>query len=181
MHRLLPLLLLAACSKEREPLTREQAETLAFEASGELLGTLLTEMSNAVFEKEPHEAFDLCAGIAQPVTERIRKKHGVDLRRTALRYRNPENAPDDYERAWMERVVKSGEVPTNPHVEVVGGKLRYLRPIGVAQICTECHGPKESLDPRVKELLAERYPNDKATGFVPGDFRGVVSVTVPLR
>jgi hypothetical protein len=187
MRWTLPLLILCACGGEpqpgpkSEPLSREQAEKLAYEASGELMKTLLTELTNTVREKKADEAFEVCAGIAQSITDRIRAEKGVEMRRTALRYRNPKNAPDAFERAWMEKVVASGEVPTTPYGEIVDGELRYLRPLGVAPICTKCHGPKDTLDPGVVAALAERYPHDRATGFQPGDFRGAVSVRIPLR
>ncbi|MHC4940881.1 MAG: Tll0287-like domain-containing protein [Planctomycetota bacterium] len=180
MKRLLPLLLIAACAQDPAP-SQEDATKIAFEASGALMKELVTELTNTIRERDTHEALDVCASVAQEITNRIAKEKGVSMRRTALRYRNPINAPDDYERAWMEKVVASKQVPTNPHVEVVDGELRYLRPIAVAQLCTECHGVAENLDPRVKEALARRYPEDNATGFVPGDFRGVISVRVPLR
>lgn len=180
MRRLLPLLLLAACGNEPQGMTADEAKLQAFEASGALMKELVTELTNAIREKDTHEALDVCASIAQDITRRIADERGVEMRRTALRYRNPLNAPDDYERAWMEKVVASGKIPTDPHVEVVDGELRYLRPLGVAQLCTECHGVVEGLDPRVKAALARRYPEDKATGFVPGDFRGIISVRIPL-
>ena len=185
----LALVLAVACSREPEPgpdptpapaMTRAEAERLAYEASGELMATLLTELTNAVRERHAYGALEVCANVAQSITERIREETGVRMRRTALRYRNPRNAPDDFERAWMEKVAASGAVPTTPYSEVVDGELRYLRPLGVAPICTECHGPRESLDPRVVEALAARYPDDRATGFKPGDFRGAVSVRIPL-
>jgi hypothetical protein len=180
MRRLLPLVLLVACGGEAQERSPDEAQRIAFESSGELLKTLITELTNAIREQEAHEALDVCASVAQEITQRISEERGVSMRRTALRFRNPINAPDDYERAWMEKVVASGKLPTEPHVEVVDGELRFLRPLGVAQLCTECHGVVEGLDPRVKAALAKRYPEDKATGFVPGDFRGVISVRVPL-
>ncbi|MEM8882933.1 MAG: DUF3365 domain-containing protein [Planctomycetota bacterium] len=178
------LFLFVACSDpEPPPFTRtpEEAQRLAFEASGELMGALVTVMANAVIGNEPHKALHLCADIAQEKSKEVEARFGFPLRRTALRYRNPANAPDDFERAYMEKVAASGTLPTEPYVEVVGDELRYLRAIGLAQICTVCHGPRASLDPKLLEVLAERYPDDRATDFVPGDFRGVVSVRVPLR
>ena len=180
MRRLLPLFLLVACGGETNQRSPDEAKRIAFEASGELLKTLVTELTNAIREQETHEALDVCASVAQKITRRIAEERGVSMRRTALRYRNPINAPDDYERAWMEKVVASAEIPTDASAEVVDGELRYLRPLRVAQLCTECHGVVEGLDPRVKAALAKRYPEDMATGFVPGDFRGVISVRVPL-
>jgi hypothetical protein len=36
------------------------------------------------------------------------------------------------------------------------------------------------MDSDVLEYLNENYPNDQATGFVDGEFRGIISVRVPL-
>jgi hypothetical protein len=31
----------------------------------------------------------------------------------------------------------------------------------------------------IRAYLDERYPGDQATGYMDGDFRGIVSVTIP--
>jgi hypothetical protein len=51
----------------------------------------------------------------------------------------------------------------------------------VAPMCVACHGPADRLDPDVQAILLERYPDDQATGYEPGDLRGVVRATVPAE
>ena len=63
-------------------------------------------------------------------------------------------------------------------VETADGALRLLRPIVVAAPCLTCHGAPANIDPEVRRLLAERYPNDQATGYRTGDFRGAVWVRI---
>ncbi len=58
--------------------------------------------------------------------------------------------------------------------------LRYLKPITVAAMCLNCHGPRESLAPEIRRILDERYPDDRAIGYRAGDFRGAVSVRIAL-
>jgi hypothetical protein len=77
---------------------------------------------------------------------------------------------------WM-----ASEVDLPAHqVEVLpGGTVRYYRPLLVVPMCVTCHGPRESLPDEVQRLLAERYPEDAATGYGPGELRGVIRVTLP--
>ena len=44
-------------------------------------------------------------------------------------------------------------------------------------LCTTCHG--ESISPGIASAIAERYPDDEATGFAVGDLRGVFWVEFP--
>jgi hypothetical protein len=37
------------------------------------------------------------------------------------------------------------------------------------------------MDPGVRRVLSERYPEDLATGYEAGDFRGVVRVSIPAE
>jgi len=195
MHRavLLPLTLfvLAACGNDAaEPKstvakTPEEAKQIALKATGTLLGTLVKRLTDELHVKEPHEALDICSAEAQGITQNIRDEYGIEIHRTALRIRNPKNKPDDYERAWMEAALKRNDVNPAGESEVVTAsdgsrELRYVRPLYLAQLCTECHGPKDGLSPQVVAALKERYPDDQATDFVPGDLRGIVSVRVPL-
>ncbi|HCF96715.1 MAG TPA: hypothetical protein DEW46_16805, partial [Verrucomicrobia bacterium] len=46
--------------------------------------------------------------------------------------------------------------------------------------CVACHGPEEQIQPDVLAAIRAHYPNDRATGFQPGDLRGAISVEVPL-
>jgi hypothetical protein len=50
------------------------------------------------------------------------------------------------------------------------GRTGYVEPIYVKPVCLACHGG--NVDPGVKAKLAELYPEDQATGFREGDFRG---------
>jgi hypothetical protein len=53
----------------------------------------------------------------------------------------------------------------------------YVEPITIQPPCLACHGTQ--LDAAVRQKLAELYPEDRATGFAPGELRGMFWVTVP--
>jgi hypothetical protein len=46
-------------------------------------------------------------------------------------------------------------------------------------LCVNCHGPRDALAPGVAEILDAEYPDDRATGYRPGDLRGLVRVSIP--
>lgn len=98
--------------------------------------------------------------------------------RTALRVRNPANAPDAWERAVLERfVVAAAEgrpLSELRHGEVVGGEYRYLQAIATGAPCLACHG--SNLPKPVQAILREKYPQDAATGFAAGDLRGAFTL-----
>jgi hypothetical protein len=135
----------------------------------------------------PAAAVEACAEQAQGATREEAARLGVSVRRVSLRFRDPADAPDDYERAALERLAAGmrekglpaelAEVVTPP-----GGaaELRYLRPIVVAPHCLGCHGQPSELAPGVAEALARHFPSDPATGYAAGDLRGAVRVRVPL-
>lgn len=171
----------AACGRRGAPTEQEiaRARVQAESGAARLMETLFLELTNALKAGPPEEALRICGERAQALTRAIEKKTGVSVRRTSLRIRNPLNAPDAYERRWLERAEK--QPPTGAQVEVVETsdgryELRYLRPIRVAKLCTQCHG--EELTPAVQEALQRRYPADRATGYRTGDLRGAVSVSV---
>ena len=61
----------------------------------------------------------------------------------------------------------------------LGDRIGVLRPIVQTQTCASCHGTLDELSPTVRRLIAERYPNDRATGFVEGEIRGWFWVEMP--
>ena len=59
--------------------------------------------------------------------------------------------------------------------------LRYLKPIVIQAECLNCHGNRENMISNVKDLIAQKYPRDKATGYNVGDLRGAVSIKTSIE
>jgi hypothetical protein len=183
-HSALALLLVAACGA-RPPgdADVQAARAKAADAAAQLMGALFSELQAALAKGPPEDAIDVCADRAPAIAKRIGEETGLSVRRTSLRTRNPANAADDWERAWLEKA-SAGEAPAVDDAEVVRRdgryELRYVRVIRLAEMCTTCHGVPDKIPPAVMEAIRRRYPQDRATRFAPGDLRGVVSVRVPI-
>jgi hypothetical protein len=191
---LLALALLSGCAggttgeaESAEADVPEEALEEARAAADALTTDLKKQWAAAMAEGGPVGAIDVCAQIAPEVA----RKYSVDgtiVRRVALRARNPENRPAD---AWEEAQLQvllgqheAGEMPAEVYgvVEAEDGAraFRYLRPIEMGAVCLNCHGDPATLEEEVKTAIQENYPEDAATGFAAGDFRGAVAVHVPL-
>jgi hypothetical protein len=162
----------------------EAALDQARAATDRLGKRLMSELSAQIEAGAPAAAIDVCSAIAPAAADEL-SREGLLIRRTSRRVRNPANAADGWERAGLLRLqeaVDRGEQPAEIHeVDAAGGELRYLRPIGVGDVCLQCHGTAEQLDSEVRRRVAERYPEDRATGFSAGDLRGAFSVRVRLE
>lgn len=182
--------LFAASAEESAPASSDvaAAKGRAEAAATTLQRTLLAELEAAIAAGGPANAVEVCRDVAQRHSKELSESEGLVIRRTALRTRNPVNAPDAFEREFLESAeagIRSGKQPTTK-IEVVGTggrgrELRMLRPLVFpGGICSQCHGTADEISPEVRAILAERYPDDRATGFRPGDLRGALSVRVPL-
>lgn len=165
------------------PAQVEAALGRARAAADELGHRLLTELAQRLDSDGPAAAIGVCSQIAPEAAAEI-SREGVRIRRVSLRPRNPGNAADAWERAWLERfagVVAGGGEPSEVHeIDESGGELRFVRPIRTGAVCVSCHGPVEDLDAGVRRRLAELYERDQATGYSVGDLRGAFSVRVRL-
>jgi hypothetical protein len=56
-----------------------------------------------------------------------------------------------------------------------------MKPLIVQPVCIACHGPRENIPAEVKLILEQKYPEDRATGFLVGDVRGAISVKITLN
>ncbi|MHC4972411.1 MAG: Tll0287-like domain-containing protein [Planctomycetota bacterium] len=176
---LLLAFLTAACGGAPSEEEIERTRALAEDGAARLMQTLFQELMTALQAGPPEEALGICGDRAQQLTKAIENETGIMVRRTSLKVRNPLNAPDAFERSWLEKA--AANPPTEPHSEVVktadgGYELRYLRPLRIAELCTQCHG--EELAPAVRDAVQRRYPSDRATGYKTGDFRGAISARV---
>jgi hypothetical protein len=135
----------------------------------------------------PAAAVAVCADSAQVRTARFNTE-GLHVRRVGTRVRNPDNAPDSLEArllAYLGEQKLAGTMPTEI-MEVArtgpdgGWELRYLRPIVLQEFCATCHGARDAIPTDVRTLIEQRYPQDQAVDYAPGDLRGAVSVRVAM-
>lgn len=66
------------------------------------------------------------------------------------------------------------EVVREQNVQV----LRCMKPLIAGPACLNCHGPRETMTPELKRMLAERYPGDRAAGYRVDDLRGAIGVKI---
>jgi hypothetical protein len=145
--------------------------------------TLLPELQRALREGGSAHAVGFCKLQAPELTGRLSSPRLV-VERRALRWRNPANAPDDWERRTMEsfqQAIERGEDPARleawTEVSAAEGRTgRWMKPIMTQPLCLQCHGNR--LEPAVVEALQRDYPEDRATGFAAGQMRGAFSVRV---
>lgn len=182
-------LLLASPSRGEEAPVPDAAQLAKARASIKGLGeNLKHQLMAAIKEGGPIAAVSVCRTIAPAIAEQQSHAHGVKVGRTALKVRNPGNAPDAFERRVLEdfvrQIAEGADATKLEHAEIVsdgGGRvLRYMKAIPMAaQPCATCHGAE--LSPELKAEIARLYPDDQATGFKPGELRGAFSVTEKLN
>lgn len=178
---------LAGCgSAGPPPLTDAQravAEELGGSAADRLAGALIGHLTGAIEEGGPAGAIEFCATRAMPLTEEVNASlDGLQVKRTTRGFRNPANAPDSLEEvalAWFETEKARGGVLPSSWIQDSGEDVRYYRALVMNDLCVQCHGPAETLAEDVRAALAERYPDDRATGYAPGDLRGLIRVSIP--
>ena len=177
------LLVLFAAPAMADDLSKyqEESRTVATAFVTQLIG----ENKKAVMEGGPESAIKVCKEIAPKMAGDVSRKQGWKLTRVSLKVRNPLLGSAD---AWEQKVlmdfekrIAKGEKPESMEfVEIVkepaGNSFRYMKAIALQPGCVTCHGAAEQIPDAVKARLADEYPNDKATGYAPGQIRGAISI-----
>jgi hypothetical protein len=160
-----------------------QARTVAMSVPPKLVSVLQEEIARS----GPEGAILVCRERAPEMARAASLESGWTVRRVSLRNRNPKAVPDTWERAMLEdfdRRAAAGEAPARLEafavVDVDGKPVqRYLRALPTLQVCTQCHGPADSLSPAVVSQLKALYPEDRATGYAVGQIRGAMTLSRP--
>ncbi len=172
-------------SPEVDPRVGEEVVRIAQPAAAELLRTLVGRLNAALEEGGAVHAIAFCSEEALPLTVSVQSglPGGLSLKRTSYRYRNPLNAPDRAEEEALlyfeESVLAGGSSPSSFVQKVSDEEYRYYQPLFLGEFCLQCHGDAEAMAEDVRESISQKYPEDLATGYGAGDFRGVVRVSVP--
>ena len=127
-------------------------------------------------EDGPVAAISACR-VEAPNLAEAQSKGGIRVGRASQKLRNPTNAP----KLWMQKFLEVYETDPErrePGVVLIDDKtVGYVEPIFIQPLCVTCHGAE--LAPDLQAKLGELYPDDQATGYAAGDFRGVFWVELP--
>ncbi len=173
--------LFAACSKPpAETASVGGMDTADPAARGaELLAPFKAELREALMagmKDGPATAIKVCSGQAPGIAASL-SVDGVRMGRSSHKLRNPANAPP----SWLEPIIErwaASEIRAdeetrldNAVLELEDGRHGYAEPIFMQPVCLTCHG--SGLADGIAEQIAALYPEDQATGFSAGGFRGV--------
>lgn len=157
-------------------------ENAAKERAKALLQPFKEQMQGALKEglaKGPDEAIDSCS-VKAPQIAADHSKDGVKVGRASSKLRNPaNNAPTWVHPLLSELEKKNAPAGEGRVLQLPSGNVGYVEPIRVAPLCLTCHG--ENVAKPISDKLAQKYPQDKATGYKDGDFRGVFWVEMPKK
>jgi PAS domain S-box-containing protein len=132
-----------------------------------------------VVKGEPARNPDLIPQVvATRVAKRLTQGSSYVVRQVSLRYRNPENRPDDYEAAQL-RSFSQRRVKESFNTVSVGHErsIRYMLPMFAEKSCLECHGTYES----APTFVQQRFPKGHFSyNYSVGEVIGAVSVTIPV-
>ena len=150
-----------------------------------LAAGLMGALSTSLKSDGPVAAIEVCKTVAPLIAADTGTAQDLEIGRTALKVRNPANAPDAWERGVLEdfakKIADGADAAKLEQAAVMAEKgatmVRYMKAIPmVAEPCLACHG--SDISPAVKAEIEMRYPEDAATGFKAGELRGAFTVTM---
>jgi hypothetical protein len=152
------------------------------EVSKQAQGVLLKNVSQAMKKGGPGYAIEFCNIKALPLMDSLSKLHNCQIKRIALKYRNPVDKPQtgkEIEQLNQYQKTFEKEESLEPIVHIFEDRIEYYKPIMLGKpACLKCHGDTDKhIAQETLKKIAERYPNDLATGFVLKDFRGAWKIT----
>jgi hypothetical protein len=175
-------ILSAAPVQNTNPELKEVIQT-GKETSKTLLQTLGKNMKAHMKKGGPMDALNFCANKAYSLTESVNKKlkDGVSVKRISLKERSSINRAEADEAKVLKamQTLKDANVVLPKHMvqKVSKDVYKFYKPLVINKgVCLKCHGDIQNKN--LKDAIAKRYPQDKATGYKMGDLRGAIVVTI---
>jgi hypothetical protein len=147
----------------------------------EQLDRMRISLASSLEGSTEEPTMDTMREVCMPVGKRamaIGRENGWTVRQVARKYRNPDHAPAGaQETGVIDLFARHPEITGlwEPATAAQGAGVNYYRRIDVQASCLACHGSRDSRPAFVKE----RYAEDKAFDFKPGDLRGMYAVFIP--
>lgn len=154
---------------------------VAEKAAGQLGSELQKKLIESIQKNGPAASIEVCAKDAPAISARIEEELWVTIKRTSLSVRNPQNAPDALEKQLLQTLTAAQQAGKKIPREITpfpDSQRRFYKVIMVQKTCLACHGDSAAMSENVRREIAATYPDDQATGYKDGDFRGIISINV---
>lgn len=127
----------------------------------------------------PASAVEFCNVHALPILNSP-EDAPISIKRTSLRYRNAENAPDSTELGILEgfQKLQLAKQTVEPMLFKHNDVYHYYEPILMQPLCLQCHGKVDAdIAPETLAAIDSLYPSDRARNYSAGDLRGTFHIT----
>lgn len=183
---------LGACNPQAPDMTEDEPEgqrpklKVQYEESGEHIARiaqseLIRNLTEAIERGGTEHAVEFCNTRISPLMDSLSDFHHAEISRLSLNNRAPGNAPDSrLEQQQMEayQALSEKHQYLKDTIYNLDNRAVYFKPIVLTNaLCLRCHGkPREQIDTATFNKITELYPEDKATDYELGDFRGTWKV-----
>ena len=136
-------------------------------------------LSRSVTSEPEHNENLIPQVVATRVAKQLTSGSNYYVRQVSLRYRNPDNRPDNFESIQLTafRDVKAAET-WRVSMEKGRESLRYMLPMVSDESCLKCHGSYDT----APGYIQRRFPRGHFSyGYKVGEVIGAVSVSVPME
>ena len=183
------LFIISSCGSREEKQAAQKEESIKqdfIQKGGEIVNLaqseLLKNVSYAMEVGGPGYAIDFCNMHALSLKDSLSLLHNCQIRRIALKYRNPVDMPQtkkEKEQLNQYQVDYQKGDSIKPRVYLFDDRIEYYQPIFIDKgTCLICHGdPGKQIAEETLEKIESHYPIDLATGFALNDFRGAWKIT----
>ena len=158
---------------EAEYISRGKSVAMATSAE------LSAKLQKALADEGVPGAVKYCNLAALPLVDSLSAVHHVEIRRTSLRVRNAENSPTPAEMKILNSMQALHDLgkALKPTVKRDQDGVHFYAPILINAFCLQCHGERgKTLTAEDFAYIRQTYPEDMATGYQEGDFRGIWSI-----
>ena len=117
------------------------------------------------------------ARVGAAISKEFTESTNFVMKQTSLDYRNPDNAPDEFEIRMLKQfeTTRDNEPIWGEDFDKEGNKrIRYILPLYIKEECLQCHG-KPAYE---GELDITGYEKE---GYEIGELRGAISVAAPAK
>lgn len=178
-------LAITACGEQTSSPSDILVEQRSAKVADAFQETLQGELKTALKQGGPILAASVCSEAAPAIAEAQSEDSGAEVRRVALRNRNPGAQVTADMRPHYDALAKAPLVNGRPATRVWrtkttdGDRINFMRAVPMQEKpCAACHGT--DVAPKVANHIRTLYPEDLATGFSPGEMRGAIVVSWPV-